>query len=83
MDRSDIEYLASHLADALRDVIGEQPSLRDRLAMSALNGLLASDAGALSSARKGYWFERPAEATAKAYELADAMLAARKPKEGT
>ena len=49
----------------------QQPTLRDRFAMAALTGLLAGDSvGGLSANGAAYG----------AYEIADAMLEARKPK---
>ncbi len=73
---------AQDLSIALNDAKSEQPTLRDRFAMSALQGLLAAE-----SAEQGSHYDdfkgktREQHAAADAYALADAMLEARKPAE--
>jgi hypothetical protein len=52
----------------------EQPTLRDRFAMAALTGMLASDARGRSMDHQTFYSDDPATAATHAYGLADAML---------
>jgi hypothetical protein len=68
MDQADLEYLASTLAAEL-----DLPTLRDRFAAAAMQGLLASAKDFAGT---------PEDLAAMAYEQADAMVAERGRKAG-
>lgn len=69
------ENVVSHLqaAESLHEISVNTPTLRDRFAMSALQGILANQ----QCTPMGMSFE-PDALSRRAYRLADAMLEARK-----
>ena len=69
-------YEEAELAECLAKTLGSEinagrVSLRDQIAIAAMQGLLAADAD---------WANRAETVAGAAYEQADAMLAAREPK---
>lgn len=83
MDPAQSEWLCRELGYVLSAAAAEfnekQPTLRDQFATAALSGLLASPHSD-SYQFPPYAHQQPAQVAKEAYELADAMLAAREPK---
>ena len=75
------EGVAGGMVDAAEEVIrqGHAPTLRDRFAMAALQGDIASEHEGWAITDKADGPTREQQLAERAYRMADAMLEARKP----
>lgn len=84
LDPHQVQYLAQEIAcsisEGLKAGAEQQPTLRDRFAMAALQGMVASGKGWPINGLNAEGDENRAKQAKAAYALADAMLLARGPK---